>query len=175
MVKLFKKGETKKKRAITDSEKSELIKRTYELGFEVGYHKHSELGRVTERYSIFNAFAREYGLEDVVRSNYLKGKEEGARSKERDIHGGLGKKQAKKEMDKPKVSLHLSIPVSKKTDDKTEDKTKNSFRNHQTKDERNYSPTKQPTMIDLPQVTSLVTSIERPSQIEGFKPLYPKH
>jgi hypothetical protein len=171
MVKLFKKGEKKKKRDITESEKSELIKRVYELGFEVGYHKHSELGWVTERRSEFDSFAREYGLEDLVRSNYQKGREEGARSKDRDIHGGLGKKQTKKEDEKPKVSPPPSIPVRKKSEDETED----SFRTRHTTDERNYSPTKQPTMIDLPQVTSLSTSIERPTQINGFKPLKPKH
>ncbi|MBN2488811.1 MAG: hypothetical protein JXA98_07265 [Methanosarcinaceae archaeon] len=171
MVKLFKKGETKKKRELTDSEKSEFIKGVYELGFEVGYHKHSELGWVTEKYSKFEIFAREYGLEDIARSNYLKGKEEGARSKDRDVHGGLGKKQAKKDEDKTKVSTPTGIPVRKKSEDETED----GFRTHHTTDERNYSPTKQPTMIDLPQVTSLTGSIERPTQIKGFKPLQPKY
>lgn len=170
MVKLFKKGEKKKKRSITESEKSELIKRVYELGFEVGYHKHSELGWVTERYSKFDVFAREYGLEDFVRSSYMKGKEEGSKSKDRDVHGGLGKKQTKKEEEKPKVSPQI-MPVRKKSEDGTED----GFRTRHTTDERNYLPTKQPTMIDLPQVTSLTTTIERPTQINGFKPLQPKH
>ncbi len=92
MVNLFKKEDKGKKKTISESERSEIAKEAYKLGFEVGYHKHSELGWVTERFSHLDKFASERGLEEFVKAYYSRGRDDGVRSKERDIHSGLSKK-----------------------------------------------------------------------------------
>ena len=56
MVRFFSKKEEKTQ--LTDAEVAELTKNAYELGFGVGYHKHSELGWVSERYSMLEDLAK---------------------------------------------------------------------------------------------------------------------
>jgi len=167
MKRLFKKDENKK--TISEPERAELAKRIYELGFEVGYHKHSELGWVTERRSKLDAFAREYGLDEFIRSYYIEGKENGARSKERDMHAGLSGKVGEKEVEQVHVpSARVSFG------EKPEEDFENSFKRRDTTDERTYAPVKQPTMIDLPDVTLVTKAIDRPTLLKGFKALMPK-
>jgi hypothetical protein len=128
-------------------ENGKVAKEAYKLGFEVGYHKHSEIGWVTERFSHLDKFASERGLEEFVKAYYSRGRDDGVRSKERDIHSGLSKKGIGKKVGQEELS-------KERTD--------------------NHSPTQQPTMIDMPEVTSVTKSIKRPTLVDGFKSLKPR-
>jgi len=166
MASLFKKEDKSKKKTITESERSDVAKEAYKLGFEVGYHKHSELGWVTESFSHLDKFASERGLKDFVYVYYDKGRVDGVKSKERDIHSGLSKKGIEKEeklveFSKKEIVVH----------EKPELIFEPGFKTHHTTDEHNYSPTQQPTMMDMPEVISVVRSINRPTMVNGFKPL----
>ena len=167
MVNLFKKEDKGKKKTISESERSEVAKEAYKLGFEVGYHKHSELGWVTERFSHLDKFASERGLEEFVHAYYDRGRTDGVKSKERDIHSGLSKKGIGKEEKRVEFSKERAVQ------EKPEIAFEPGFKTTRT-DDHNYSPTQQPTMMDIPQVTSVTKSISRPTLVDGFKPLKPK-
>jgi len=169
MVNLFKKEDKGKKKTISESERSEIAKEAYKLGFEVGYHKHSELGWVTERFSHLDKFASERGLEEFVKAYYSRGRDDGVRSKERDIHSGLSKKGIKKQEERAEIS-HEQVFSQIEPEQAFEP----GFKSVHTTDEHNYSPTQQPTMIDIPQVTSVTKSIKRPTLVDGFKSLKPR-
>ncbi len=169
MVSLFKKEDKGKKKTISESEKSDLEKEAYKLGFEVGYHKHSEIGWVSERFSHLDKFAGERGLEEFVQVYYSRGRLDGVKSKERDIHSGLSKKGIEKEEERAEVSKESTA-----VHEKPEIAFEPGFKPTHTIDEHNYSPTQQPTMIDIPEVTSVTKSINRPTLVDGFKALKPR-
>ena len=166
MVSLFKKNE--KKKTINESERSEVAKEAYKLGFEVGYHKHSEFGWVTESYSHLDKFASERGLHDFVNAYYDKGRVDGVKAKERDIHSGLSEKGIAKEEEQ------AGLPKESVVFEKIEPVFEPGFKTHHTTDEHNYSPTQQPNMLDMPEATSIIKSISRPALVDGFKPLKPR-
>lgn len=168
MVSLFKKEDKGKKKTISESEKSELAKEAYKLGFEVGYHKHSKIGWVSERFSHLDNFASERGLEGFVQAYYSRGKDDGVKSKERDIHSGLSKKGIGKEKEQLEFSKERAV-----VHDKPEIAFEPGFKTTRA-DDHNYSPTQQPTMIEIPQATSVTKSINRPTLVDGFKPLKPR-
>ena len=169
MVSLFKKEDKGKKKTISESERSEVAKEAYKLGFEVGYHKHSELGWVTERFSHLDKFASERGLHEFVHTYYDRGRVDGVKSKERDIHSGLSKKGAEKEETRAEV-----LKVETAVHEKIEPAFEPGFKPTRTTDEHNYSPIQQPTMMDMPEVTSVTKSIKRPTMVDGFKSLKPR-
>ena len=166
MVSLFKKEE--KKKTISEFERSDVAKEAYKLGFEVGYHKHSEIGWVSERFSHLDTFASERGLEKFVQPYYAKGRDDGVKSKERDIHSGLSKKGIEKEEKQVEFSKERVVQ------EKPEIVFEPGFKSNRTTDDHNYSPTKQPTMMDIPKITSVTKSISRPTLVDGFKPLKPR-
>ncbi len=168
MVNLFKKEDKGKKKTISESERSEIAKEAYKLGFEVGYHKHSEIGWVSERFSHLDKFASERGLEEFVHVYYDRGRDDGVKSKERDIHSGLSKKGIKKEDERVELSKERVVH------EKPEPVFEPGFKATRTIDDHNYSPTQQPTMTDIPQITSVTKSINRPTLVDGFKPLKPR-
>lgn len=169
MVNLFKKEDKGKKKTISESERSEVAKEAYKLGFEVGYHKHSELGWVTERFSHLDKFASERGLEEFVKAYYSRGRDDGVKSKERDIHSGLSKKGIEKEEERAELSKERTA-----VHEKPEIAFEPGFKPTRTIDDHNHSPTQQPTMIDMPEVTSVTKSIKRPTLVDGFKSLKPR-
>ncbi len=173
MVSLFKKEDKGKKKTISESERSEVAKEAYKLGFEVGYHKHSELGWVTERFSHLDKFASERGLEEFVKAYYSRGRDDGVRSKERDIHSGLSKKGIGKKVGQEELSKERTA-VYEKLEPAFESGFKPGFKPTRTIDDHNHSPTQQPTMIDMPEVTSVTKSIKRPTLVDGFKSLKPR-
>lgn len=168
MVSLFKREDKGKKKTISESERSEVAKEAYKLGFEVGYHKHSKIGWVSERFSHLDNFAIERGLEEFVQAYYSRGRDDGVKSKERDIHSGLskngiGKEEKRAELSKERVAQ-----------EKPEIAFEPGFKPTRKINDQNYSPTQQPTMMDMPQVTSVTKSISRPTLVDGFKPLKPR-
>ncbi|MHC1576604.1 MAG: hypothetical protein ACXQTE_04555 [Methanosarcinaceae archaeon] len=145
---------------IDESKKAEIIKKAYELGFEVGYHKHSEIGWVKINYSKLDDLSKKSGLEDLAYTNYEKGKEEGILSREKGLTIGS-------QTSAPSDSETLSIPYERVT----EKKIGSVFKREQVNQDRVDAPVKQPELLDLPAATSLTKAIDRPSNINGFKPL----
>ncbi|MDY0387907.1 MAG: hypothetical protein RBT65_12445 [Methanolobus sp.] len=166
MVRFFAKKEEKTQ--LTDSEIAELSKNAYDIGFKVGYHKHSELGWVSERYSMFEELAKEAGLEDLIKEQYTKGKESGIKDKERDINAGLSKKEAEKKRNESKFDYNAF------GHEQHERLIESGFRSSLVTDEHNLGMISQPSFINLPESTSRSRALDRPSQLQGFKPLLPK-
>ena len=166
MVKIFKKKESK--RELTEPQKQTLIKSSYELGFEVGYHKHSEIGWVKERFNSLYEFASQGDLGQSVRENYETGRSEGARNRERDMKAGLSKRVADKDKSLPDSSSAL-LPQSHNSSG-----IDNSFRKRETSQGGSPAPLERPQLTDLPENTSLTKAVERPSMLDGIKHLSPK-
>ncbi len=156
MVRIFRKRDEKK--SISDDEKDRLIKKAYELGFEVGYHRHSEIGWVNQSLVTLYNFSREYGLEEIVRDSYHGGKKKGSAIRERDL---------KKDLSPTRVSQYENIHVSGIINPSGI----SSGYSKQHKTIHSKSPVNRPTMMNLPENTSIVGMIQRPSQIKGFFPL----
>lgn len=165
MVRFFAKKEEKTQ--LTDAEIRELSKNAYDLGFEVGYHKHSELGWVSERYSMLEDLAKDAGFATMIKDQYTKGKEEGLKSKERDMSAGLSKKEAEKQRNQPKTEY------SAFTSKGTEKLIESGFGNNGHKDNL-AGMIQRPSLMNLPESTSRTKAIDRPSQLQGFKMMNPK-
>ncbi|WP_340818479.1 hypothetical protein [Methanolobus sp. WCC4] len=165
MVRFFAKKEEQTQ--LTDAEITELSTNVYELGYEVGYHKHSELGWVSERYSMLEDLAREAGLGELVKERYTRGKEDGLRSKERDMHSGLSKKGAEKHRDQAKGE-HGAFQSRRS------ERQMVSGYGFSHNDDHFAGMILRPSLMNLPDSTSRTKVIDRPSQLQGFKPLYPK-
>jgi len=168
MVRFFTKKEEKAQ--LTDAEVAELSKSAYDLGFEVGYHKHSELGWVSERYSMLEDLSKEAGFDKLVKEKYTKGKEDGIKAKARDMHAGLSKKEAEKQRKESKGDYSsLILPgVSRK-------QIESGYGSSMLRDDSIAGMILQPSFMNLPESTSRTKVIDRPSQLKGFKPLYPKN
>jgi len=76
---LFKKKKDLK--SMSESLRTEILDAMYKLGSEVGYYHHSEIGWVAEAYNKHISRAAEYGIEDMLKQRYLKGKADGANRK----------------------------------------------------------------------------------------------
>lgn len=164
MVRFFTKKEEKTQ--LTDAEIAELSKSAYDLGFEVGYHKHSELGWVSERYSMLEGLAKEAGFGTLIKEKYARGKEEGVKAKERDMHAGLSKKEAGKQRNQAKGEFDSLLSGG------SERHIESGFANFSYKD--NFAGMIQrPSLMNLPDTTSRTKAINRPSQLQGFKPMNP--
>jgi len=156
------------KRKLSDSERAELEKRAYDLGFEVGYHKHSELGWVSERYTALESVAKEAGLLELVSENYKRGKETGTKSRERDMKLGL----SKKEKNKGKHASDTFYAIS--SDEKDRIHLRSGFTAFEENKEHIYSILQHPSITEMPSVTEIPRAVERPQMINGFKLLVPK-
>ncbi|WP_342305308.1 hypothetical protein [Methanolobus sp. ZRKC5] len=167
MVRFFAKKEEKTQ--LTDSEVAELSKNAYDLGFEVGYHKHSELGWVSERYSMLEDLAKEAGLDNLVKEQYTKGKEGGIKAKERDMNAGLSKKEAEKKRNESKVDYNAF------NQDHQERLIESGFRSSLVTVDHAFGMISQPSFMNLPESTSRTRALDRPSQLQGFKSLSPKN
>ncbi|MGB3908509.1 MAG: hypothetical protein WBL02_08790 [Methanomethylovorans sp.] len=166
MVKIFKKKENKRK--LTEPQKQTLIKSSYELGFEVGYHKHSEIGWVKERFNSLYEFASQGDLGQPVREYYETGRSEGARTRERDMKAGLFRRATDKDKTLSE-SASVLFPQSYNISG-----IDNSFRKRDTFQESSPAPLERPQFTDLPENTSLTKAVERPSMLDGIKHLSPK-
>lgn len=165
-MRLFKKAEAKRK--LSDSEKAELEKRAYDLGFEVGYHKHSELGWVSERYAALESVAKEAGLLELVSENYRKGKETGTKNRERDMKLGLSKKAKEKERHATEALYEMS------SQEKDRIHLGSGFTAFQENKEYQHIMLQHPSVTKLPSLTEMSRTVERPQMINGFRLLVPK-
>lgn len=166
MVKIFKRSDEKK--ILPDDGKVQLAEASRRLGFEVGYHRHSEIGWVQEKLTQIYRFADEYDLRDLVKEHYNSGKEEGSRAKDRDTKTGLSRASA---TEKPEPSSVVSA-----------ERPKNGYSPHNGSGYKNFDidlsgssdMTLQPSLVDLPDNIERPKSIERPSFLNGIKHLTPK-
>lgn len=165
-MRLFKK--VKQKRKLSDSEKAELEKRAYDLGFEVGYHKHSELGWVSERYTVLESVSKEADLLELVSENYKKGKETGIKSRERDMKLGLSMKEKNKKKHASEVLHDLNSRERERLH------LRSGFTSFQDKSTHSFSMLQPPKITEIPSATESSKAVERPQMIRGFKPLVPK-
>jgi len=166
MVRFFSKKEEKTQ--LTDAEVAELSKNAYELGFEVGYHKHSELGWVSERYSMLEDLAKTAGFTTLVKEQYTRGKDEGLKAKERDMHAGLSKKEAEKDREESKVAYDANVSA------RDNNRIDSGYGSSLVTDKHIAGMILQPSLMNIPESTSRTRALDRPSQLRGFKPLYPK-
>ncbi len=165
-MRLFKKMETKRK--LSDSEKAELEKRAYDLGFDVGYYKHSELGWVSERYAALESVAKDAGLLEIVSDNYKRGKEAGAKNRERDMKLDLSKKTK----DQGKHISGSLYDISSEEKDRIG--LRSGFKSFQGDNEHLYGMLQHPDITDMPSLTEIPRAVERPQMINGFRLLVPK-
>lgn len=159
MVRFFQKKEESTQ--LTHSEIEEIRKSAHDLGFEVGYHKHSEIGWVSEQYSMLEDLARESGLGPLVVDNYKKGKEEGTRAKERDVKSGFSKKESDMQHDRANLS-EISPP-----DKSVNVQMDSGYGSQIFAYENRVGPIQKPSMTSLPKSTSRIKSIDRPTHTRG--------
>ncbi len=166
MVRFFTKKEEKTQ--LTDAEVDELAQKSYDLGFEVGYHRHSELGWVSEQYSMLDGLAKEAGFNTLVKEKYTKGKEDGLKAKERDMSAGLSKKEAEKQRKDAKSSYDASLMTG------INNSIESGYGSSLVSDDSMAGMILKPSLMNLPESTSRTKAIDKPSQLRGFKPLFPK-
>lgn len=169
MVALFKKE--KESKVISETDKAHLAEVSHKLGFEVGYHRHSEIGWVQEQLSKLYGFADEYDLRDFARENYLRGKEEGAKAKERDTKSGLRGSGADSKDERP---LNLSAERPAATTPASFSRSESGYKVQRPTIEASSAAIQQPTLVDLPESVQLTKAVEMPPILEGSKHLLPK-
>ncbi|WP_342303705.1 hypothetical protein [Methanolobus sp. ZRKC5] len=167
MVKIFKKKEEKK--ILPEEGKVQLADASRRLGFEVGYHRHSEIGWVQEKLSQIYKFAEEYELRDFVKEQYNGGKEEGSKVKERDTKSGLSQKSSSNEVEQPSA---ISIDRTKK--DRTTSNIGSGYKSSNVVFSGSSDMIRQPGLVDLPENVERPKSIDRPSFLDGARHLTPK-
>jgi len=74
-----------------------LLKSTRNLGYEVGYYRHSEIGWVDKEYTKILEKAKKYQLEDDIRELYDRSKKKGAKEQGRAISKGFSRKSVSDE------------------------------------------------------------------------------
>lgn len=166
MVKIFKKSGPKK--VLPDDGKAQLADASRRLGFEVGYHRHSEIGWVQEKLTQIYRFAEEYELRDFVKENYNFGKDEGSRAKDRDTKSGLSKVAPAV---KPETPPEVTIERPKQD---TFSRANSGYKSMDFEYGGSSGMILQPDMVELPENLGRVKSIERPAFLEGARHLTPK-
>ncbi len=151
----------KKGSAVTQQE--QLLKEAYELGFEVGYRRHSEIGWVRESFLKLQSMSKELSLGNSVSLQYQNGKQEGIVSREKGLKIDVSA-DASLSRDKTDSAVFFSGPVKKDT-------FVSGFRSPSFENIVS-APVEKPRVIDIPQCTSLGNIIARPSNIKGFRPLF---
>jgi hypothetical protein len=112
--------------------------------------------------------ARESGLGKLVMQNYRDGKEYGFKARERDLKIDMSKKSSDKRSQRVDL-LYESAEVNVKHSIEA------GYKSQRTADDNMAGLIQQPSVTDLPSSTSKTTTIDRPSQIKGFKALIPKN
>lgn len=129
----------------TSKDLQDLMKRIYALGYDVGYHHHSEIGWVSSTYDTLLNQADDPALKEVLRRYYEKGKEEGNKRRTHDIQVETTKKIKKDR-------------ISDQFDYETISSDANTL-------------LQQPRMLSMPNHIMLTTLINQPEILKGFKVL----
>ncbi|NPE30753.1 hypothetical protein HNV12_22930 [Methanococcoides sp. SA1] len=153
----------KDKLTLAELKKAELEDKSYNLGLEVGYNKHSEIGWVNENLVKLKTFSENFGLGDVISAQYHYGKQEGAIAREKGLKIDAFQKAERNEGTSVTIDL---IPGPEKEID-------TGFRDNSSNDEL-FAPVDRPKFLSTPECTSLTKALDRPTNMDGFKPLRPK-
>ena len=168
MIDIFKKDEvTRKNSSPGKSLNTEILKKVYDLGFEVGYNKHSELGWVTDKYSRLHSLSKMYNLDEYVHRYYVKGKRDGSQEKERNLYASLSGDGKESEDRSKKSQESLELETTQDTETYFESGFGCDYNNNY---ECIYIPAQKPTMLDLPDFLSKPGKLEKPESVRGFKP-----
>jgi hypothetical protein len=170
MVALFKKE--KESKVISEADRAHLAEVSRKLGFEVGYHRHSEIGWVQEQLTRLYGFADEYDLRDFARENYLRGKDEGSKAKERDTKSGLAGSGLDSRTEGTPVAFSMDRPATNAP--ASFSRSDSGYKVQRATIEASSAAIQQPTMVDLPENVKLTKAVEMPSMLEGSKHLLPK-
>jgi len=133
-----------------EKEKAELIKKIYELGFEVGFKSHSEIGWVLREYDTLVEHARKLGI-NSPEGYYQDGKIKGKASR--------GKTSEAKEK-KADVVKNVTFSEIKNETGEIEEY-------------RFLLLQKKPGLNELPNLVKQTGHTEVPRLLEGFKPSIP--
>ena len=76
----------------TNKHVPEQIKRMYALGYNVGYHHHSEIGWVLDAYNTLAGQTDDARLKNLLRQYYIKGKDDGEKRRKHGVHERAAKK-----------------------------------------------------------------------------------
>jgi len=127
-------------------EKSEdvqdLIKRVYALGYEVGYHHHSEIGWVSNIYNDLINQVDDISFRDLLRRYYNEGKEDGDKRRKHDMQEHSAEK-----IEKIKDSVSFDREIS----------------------EIANTLLQQPQMLVMPKHILLTTLLNQPEILRGFR------
>ena len=167
MVALFKKE--REVRSISAEDKGKLAEAAKNLGYDVGYHRHSEIGWVQESLSRLDEFAAQYDLKDFAREQYRLGKEEGSITKDRDTKGGFIKEYNKDEEERYSIG-----PASGPETNISASKVNSRYRNISYEFENSSAPIQKPSMFLMPGSVEFPSAVKRPSILEGSRHLLPK-
>lgn len=172
MINFFKKDEDT--RNIFNPRKpqnTEILKNVYNLGFEVGYNKHSELGWVTDKYFRLYSLSKMYNLDEYVYRYYVKGKRDGSQETERNPYASFSCEEKKSEDRSKKSQESLELETIQDTETYFESGVGCEYNNDY---ECIYTPVQKPTMLDLPDFLSKPEKLDKPENVKGFKPFTQK-
>ncbi|RZN42133.1 MAG: hypothetical protein EF813_01980 [Methanosarcinales archaeon] len=128
----------------TNKRVQELIKRMYALGYNVGYHHHSEIGWVSDTYNTLAGQTKDDRLKNLLRQYYIKGKDNGKKRRKHDIQG-----RSTKKTETNKASELFDENASQVSAADT------LFR--------------QPDVLDIPNIVMQTTLIDLPANLRGFR------
>ena len=144
------------------SKEKGLLRRVYKLGFEVGYHKHFEMGAISEKYSLLLDKTSEFDLEEEAKKYYKKGKIDGEKKREKDLAEGLSKRGLSKEKTKKRKSFDYKRYA--KSDINKDERSKDLNFSHSVE----CAPTKEPDITSAPSSLNRTEAISLPSFLELF-------
>lgn len=154
---------SKDKLTLAELKKAELEDKSFNLGLEVGYNKHSEIGWVKENLVKLKTLSENLGLGDVISAQYLYGKQEGAIAREKGLK--IDAFQKAEQNEGTSVTIDLIAGPEKEFD--------TGYRDHASNDKL-FAPIDRPKFLSTPECTSLTKAIDRPTNMDGFKPLRPR-
>lgn len=155
----------KDKPTLAELKRAEVEKKAFDLGFEVGYHKHSEIGWVKENIVKLESQARSLGLGDIVSGKYLQGKEEGILAREKGLKIDSGVSSLKKDEE---------VDLSEEPLFRKPEKERSVGYTQYAGNDNVFAPVDRPELLENPSCTSLTRAVERPTNLDGFRPLIPK-
>ncbi|RZN39378.1 MAG: hypothetical protein EF813_04170 [Methanosarcinales archaeon] len=130
---------------MSESLRTELLEAMYKLGSEVGYYHHSEIGWVSEAYNKQVARAAGYGIEDLLKQRYIKGKADGVNRKKHESDTS-----ARAEVPEPAQMPNLErLPPA-------------------------YRMVALPEATSAPKNIEQPKMVDRPGALDGFAPVSPK-
>lgn len=142
---------------LSDVDKKKIIEQMYGLGFEVGYHRHSEMGWIKESYNKLLGSATDNSFRHLLEKYYAKGKIDG--------------------LEKKKLDLRTHSTVAKKTEDKSIPHIEPTpfIENSRSlnKTTRQYAPTAHASMTSEPTAVNRPIVVDLPASLNGFRPLKP--